>query len=42
MHNGACFSKPFGTECVNEFQKLLKSAEKHFYPTFSSFGAKLS
>ena len=42
MHNSDCFWKPFGSERVNEPQKLLKSAEKHFYPTFSSFWAKLS
>ena len=38
----ACFWKPFGSERVNEFQKLLKSPEKYFYPTFSSFSGKLS
>ena len=32
----------FGSHRVNESQKLLKSAEKHFYPTLSSFWAKLS
>ena len=42
MDNRACFWKPFGSERVNESQKLLKSAEKYFYPTFSSFWAKLS
>ena len=42
MNNRACFWKPFGSERVNESQKLLKSAEKYFYPTFSSFWAKLS
>ena len=42
MHNRACFWKPFGSEHVNESQKLLKSAEKYFYPTFSLFWAKLS
>ena len=42
MHNRACFLKPFGSKRVNESQKLLKSAEKYFYPTFSSFWAKLS
>ena len=42
MHNRACFWKPFGSEHVNESQKLLESAEKNFYPTFSSFSAKLS
>ena len=38
----ACFWKPFGSERVSESQKLPKSAEKYFYPTFSSFWAKLS
>ena len=42
MHNRACFWKPFGSERVNKSQKLLKSAEKYFYPTFSSFWAKFS
>ena len=42
MHNRACFWKPFGSERVNESQKLLQYAEKNFYPTFSSFWAKLS
>ena len=42
MHNRDCFWKPFGRERVNKFQKLLKSAEKYFYLTFSSFWAKLS
>ena len=41
MRNTACFWKPFGSERVNESQKLLKSAEKYSYPTFSSFWAKL-
>ena len=34
--------KSFGSEPVNESQKLLKSAEKYLYPTFWSFWAKLS
>ena len=34
------FWKPFSSECVKESQKLLKSAEKYFYLTFSSFWAK--
>ena len=38
----ACFWKPFRSERLNESQKLLKSAEKYFYPTFPSFWAKLS
>ena len=42
MYNRDCFWKPFGTERVNESQKLLISAEKCFFATFSSFGAKLS
>ena len=41
MHNRACFWKPFGSDRVNDFQKLLKSTEKNFYPTFSSVLAKL-
>ena len=35
--NRAYFQKPLGSERVKESQKLLKSAEKYFYPTFSSF-----
>ena len=42
MHNRVCFWKPFGSERVNESQKLVQSAEKNFYPTFSSFWAELS
>ena len=42
MHNRAFFWKLFGSERVNESQKLLQYAEKKFYPTFSSFSAKLS
>ena len=42
MNNRACLSKLLGSERVNESQKLLKSAEKYLYPTFSSFSAKLS
>ena len=38
----SCFSKIFGSERVNEFLKVLKPAEKYFYPTFSSFIASLS
>ena len=33
----SCFWKPFRTKQVNESQKLPKSAEKQFHPTFSSF-----
>ena len=36
-----CFWKLFGSERVNESQNLVKSDEKYFYPTFSSFWAKL-
>ena len=32
----------FGSEPINESQKLLKSIEKNFYPTFTSFRAKWS
>ena len=42
MHNRACLLKPFGSERVNESPKLLKFAEKNFYPISSSFRAKLS
>ena len=42
LHKSYSFWKPFGSERVNESQKLLKSAEKYFYLTFSSFWAKLS
>ena len=42
MHNRACFWKPFRSERFNESQKLLKSAEKYFYPIFPWFWAKLS
>ena len=41
MHNRACFWKQFASERVNKYQKLLKSAEKYFYLTFSSFWAIL-
>ena len=41
MHNWSCFWKAFGSESVNESQKLLQYAEKNFYPTFSFFSAKL-
>ena len=36
MHKRSCFWKPFASERVNKCQKLLRSAEKYFYPTFSS------
>ena len=42
INKNACFWKPFGSERVNESQILLQYAEKNFYPTFSSFWAKLS
>ena len=42
MHNRACFWKRFGSERVNEPQKLSESAEKYFYDTFLSFWAKSS
>ena len=42
MDNRASFWKPFGSEHVNQSQKLLKSAEKYFYRTFPSFWAKFS
>ena len=42
MHKSSCFWKPFGSQRINESQKLLKSKEKHFYSAFSSFWAKLS
>ena len=31
------FLKPFRSEPIEETQKLVRSAEKDFYPTFSSF-----
>ena len=42
MHSKGCFYKRFGSESVNESKKFLESTEKYFYPTFSSFWAKLS
>ena len=42
MYQKAYFGKPFGSERVNESQKLQKSAKKYFYPTFSSFWVELS
>ena len=42
MHNRACFWKAYCSERVNESQNLLQYVEKDFYPTFSSFWAKLS
>ena len=37
-HKRCCFLKPFPCQRGNESLKLLKSAEKHFCPTFPSFG----
>ena len=42
MHIRLCFWKPFLSERVNESLKLLKSPEKYFCPTISSFLANLS
>ena len=42
MHNKSSLRKPFGSERVNESQKLLQYAKKNFYPTFWSFWAKFS
>ena len=42
MHHRDNVWKPFGSERVNESKKFQKSAEKYFYPTFSSFWVKLS
>ena len=42
MHQKACLQKRFGSERVNELQKLLKSEENYFDSTFSSLWAKLS
>ena len=42
MHNRGSFCRPLGIERVSESQKLLKSAEKYFDSTFSSFCVKLS
>ena len=41
MHKRPCFWKSFGSERVDESQKLLKFSEKYLYPTFSSFWAKV-
>ena len=41
-HKRSCFWKPFGSQHVNESQKLVKSAEKHFYHTFLWLWAKLN
>ena len=42
MHKKSCFWKLFDNTRVNECQKLLKSAGKYFYSTFSSVLANLS
>ena len=42
MNQRICFWKLFGSQRVNESQNLVKSDEKYFYPTFSSFWAKFS
>ena len=42
MPNRASFWRPLGIERVSESQKLLKSAEKYFDSSFSSFCAKMS
>ena len=42
MHNRASFWQAYYSERVNESRKLVQYAEKNFYPTFSSFWAKLS
>ena len=39
MHKMSSILNPFGIERVSESEKLLKSAEKNFYFTFSSFWA---
>ena len=36
VHKKSCLWKLFGSERVNESLKLLKFAEKYFYPTFLS------
>ena len=42
MDQRACFWKLFGNKRVNESEKLSKSVQKYFYPTFSSSWAKLT
>ena len=42
MNRRACFWKPFGSERVNESEKLPKFVEKYIYPIFSSFRAEFS
>ena len=38
----SCFGTPFANERVNGFQTLLKSAQRHYYPPFSSIRGKLN
>ena len=38
----SCFRTPLANERVNGFQTLLKSAQRHYYPLFSSIRGKLS
>ena len=40
-HKSSCFLKLFASERVNEFLKLLKSAEKYFYSTLLSVWVNL-
>ena len=42
MSKRSCFRTPFANERVNEFQTLLKSARRHYYPLLSSIRGKLS
>ena len=36
------FLKPFRSEPIKDTKKLVRSAEKNFYPTFSTFWAKVN
>ena len=38
----SCLRTPLANECVNGFQRVLKSARNHYYPLFSSIRGKLS
>ena len=42
MNSKASFWKQFGSESVNDSQKVLKSAKKYIDASFLSFWAKLS
>ena len=42
LQKSSCFWKSFGSESLNDSLKLLKFAEKSFYPTFSSFWVNLT